>query len=341
MLNQVIILPFFLQNDDNPGFSLEEFEEASLPEATTADMITSYNRVNVKFGIDNVMDTDPRNPLERFLKTALTHKSYSNKCIVGYGDFLKFVYQGLLHFKQEPSTKLRKGKNFLRLEVNLNNLTFISLDYHLPKSFESQLYCHDPEGSVYFPMSLNYSKFYNVSSLPDFDYFTGLNDTAEDIAKKSDYYKKLDVLKEWNFHKAMQAHLSFTVTALMEICLAYCEMALDWQWHLIHDLKLENIEAINPLTASTISQFFYAVLTNYTLSLKDNIYSFSNGEKGKFSGNSSATEFRFQCYLKFSKPNNELIASFLTPSGAIQFGKESPDVLDLTEGIYYLLHGCW
>ena len=304
------------------------------------EKITKFNKIMKKFGAQQVEEIQARNPVERFVKKVLIDSSYADTFVVSHGQFLTYIYQALLHFKQTPASRIRKGKNLIRIEVNLNKVTFLSVDQHLPTEFSTYLDESEMDDLEFFPMSLNFKKFYNMESLPEFDFFKGLNDTPEIQSKKSKFYEKLK--EEWAFKDSLKRYLEFQVRVLMELSLSYIEAMFEWQQDLQTDLGRQDLQIINPLSKTTVTQFFYCIITNYSLAHRNDIFSCFHAEKGMHSEkNSSEIEFVYQNYLRFKKPLNKLISSYLSPEGPMYLGKECPDLVDMTEGVIYYFHGCW
>ena len=302
------------------------------------DTKAKFNKTMRRYGHENVSSTIAGDPLERFVQKVLTDESYKDFYIISYGGFLQYIYKALIYFKQHPNTKIRKGKNLIRLEVNLNNIRFLSIDDHLPKKFSSYLNEIELDEAKFFPLSLNFDKFYEIKVLPDFDYFKELNDSNSQIERKRAFYDSLE--KNWSFFDAMTEYLQFKVQALRNLSLEYCEMTYEWQQKLKNDLE-KDYEVINPFSVATISQFFYVIMTCYNLKDRNDIFAIFHVEKGIDTSSSSKADFKFQMFLKHRRPNHKIIGSFLTPDGPIYFGVECPDAFDATLGICYYFHGCW
>ena len=136
----------------------------------------------------------------------------------------------------------------------------------------------------------------------------------------------------------MLEYLQTEVTFLSNLCLKIEETGEAFQNCLRKSEKLKELPTISVFSHLTQASFFYAILTNYTLRFHEDFELFTTmqPENGVYSANTSKKEFLYQMYTKFERPNNNLVASYLT-SRPFMLGKEIPDVYDetLKEVIYY------
>ena len=121
---------------------------------------TNYNQFKKQISLEDIVDIDAQDSLEYFLQKALQEESFCNSMIIGHGKtFLGLIFTALLNFNIEPSKVLRKSQTLIRIETDVNNLTFINADIFLPKSFDTLL--EEDDDGFFYPTILNYEALYS------------------------------------------------------------------------------------------------------------------------------------------------------------------------------------
>ena len=164
-----------------------------------------------------------------------------------------------------------------------------------------------------------------------------MEDSFSTIQKKKQFYLKF-IQRDQTLANLLHEYLQTELIFLSNLCLKIERTGEAFQNCLKNSDRLRELPITSVFSSITHTSFFYTILTNYTMATKDkfHMYTTMNQESGVYSGRTSKKEYEFQMYLKHTRPNSDLVGSYLT-GRPIMFGKEIPDVYDksLKEAIYF------
>ena len=331
---------FFDQYVDENGFQTEAKEKYRAPYEPVFEMPTDQFEKITK-GVRSrqrgkmfVQKYQPQNTLEILIKDILMTPSYQNSIAIISENLIPYVVKTLDNLKMKFSINNAQT----RVELAWPNVAFTSLSCYL----------NDYEGFInagcesFFPLLINFRKWYNLNDLPSFQAFKNLSDSHDLVQKKVQFYEKIQN-ETWNFQNEMKKYLMEKGKLMLFAIVKLANLSFKIQEFLRNNYPLaawKNVGSI--FQVKTVATFFYSLLLHYIkFNLEKPIYSLSFAEKGIYSGNTSQKEYFFQHYVKFLRPSSVLISSFLTPEGPKRFGQIICDLYDesLNEAIF--LNGCY
>ena len=296
---------------------------------------TSYNKNKKDRGLRDIGCVSPTDSIECFIQETLLDSTFTNTIVISHGQkFLSLVYRALLKMTIQP-VAIRKSQDLIRLISNTNNIKYINLDCYLPTLLKN-LYEEDEE-AVFFPHCLNHPDLFNLTLLPR-NYFISVEEDSKLLTEKKEKFYIEFNKNDQTLKDLMQEYLHTELLFLSNLCLKIEETGEAFQNCLRKTEKQKELPLISVFSHVTQTSFFYAILTNYTLSFHEKFEFFTtmDPEKGVYSGATSKKEFTFQMYMKHIRKDNDLKASYLT-SRPFMVGREIPDVYDSTlkQVVYY------
>ena len=102
-------------------------------------------------------------------------------------------------------------------------------------------------------------------------YFFSILDSPLVIERKTQFYKKYED-SNWNLKDLLQQFLHYELEKLMSSCLSIEEFSIELQNSLKTSSRLKELPVISPFGQLTSTSFFYCILTNHTIALRDDMH---------------------------------------------------------------------
>ena len=144
--------------------------------------------------------------------------------------------------------------------------------------------------------------------------FYSLKDCQEERKEKKLFYKSKNNC-DWTFKHELQKYLDSKANALLSALLKIITNCYNIQICLRKEFPTKKMEIGSILSERNISSFFFTLMMNYSQPANSPILSTRFCEKGIYSANTSEDEFLFQHFMRYKRPDNKLIASYLTGDG--------------------------
>ena len=108
-------------------------------------------------------------------------------------------------------------------------------------------------------------------------------DSNEEKELKTQFFNSLR--ENWTFEEELVKHLRSELEKYVNETLELLKLTHEVQCSLRASQNLPNFEIASPLSFTNLSSFFYALITNYSLSIVDSVFGIPNCENGIYSGN--------------------------------------------------------
>ena len=160
----------------------------------------------------------------------------------------------------------------------------------------------------------SFSEYYDLENIPEEGMFYSLKDSQEERKEKKLFYKSI-VDSRWTFKDELQKYLNSKANALLSAILKIITNCYNIQICLRKEFPTQKMEIGSILSERSISSFFFTLMMHYSQTGNSPILSTRFCEKGIYSANTSEDEFLFQHFIRYKRPDNKLIASYLTGDG--------------------------